>query len=95
MLLTNETKSVGKANQHAGYCKKKSSTRKLSATVVYLFGSKTLAVTSTHVVLILQIYIGAIENRVPPFCRKEVLSCGDSPTCEQDIVEMGIHAVLI
>ena len=42
------------------------SARKPLAMVVHLLGSKTSAVTSTQVVLILQIYVGAIENRVPP-----------------------------
>ena len=42
------------------------SARKPLATVVHLLGSKISAVTSTHAVLILQIYVGAIENRVPP-----------------------------
>ena len=42
------------------------SARKPLAAVVHLLGSKTSAVTSTHAVLILQIYVGAIENRVPP-----------------------------
>ena len=35
------------------------------AAVVHLLGSKTSAVTSTHAVLILQIYVSAIGNQIP------------------------------
>ena len=59
--------------------------RKPIATEFEKLMSNTIAVTSTHAILILQIYAGAIKNRVPPLFPMQLVTAVSLTVADPEI----------